>query len=128
MLRELTGGREAYVVVHVSDLYKLGQMRPDRIGVAYKDFPLKGGDVHGLSAMVKRWQLDNNYTSQTVYGLSESLVRAYFLTDAKSDKTLLAQMLPMTTSSPLEFKALQLVHKQGGYWVYKILSAQPSNI
>jgi hydroxylamine oxidation protein HaoB len=127
MLRELTGGREAYVVVHVSDLYKLGQMRPDRIGVAYKDFPLKGGDVHGLSAMVKRWQLDNNYTSQTVYGLSDSLVRAYYLTDAKSDNTLLAQMLPMTTSQPLEFKAVQMVHKQGAYWVYKIPSAQPSN-
>ena len=42
MLRELTGGREAYVVVHISDLYKLGMMRPDRIGVAYKDFPVKG--------------------------------------------------------------------------------------
>ncbi len=127
ILRELTGGREAYVVVHVSDVYKLGQMRPDRIGVAYKDFPLKGGDVHGLSAMVKRWQMDNNYTSQTVYGLSESLVRAYYLTDAKSDNTLLAQMLPMTNSKPLEFKAVQLVHKQGAYWVYKIPSAQPSN-
>jgi hydroxylamine oxidation protein HaoB len=127
ILRELTGGREAYVVVHVSDLYKLGQMRPDRIGVAYKDFPLKGGDVHGLSAMVKRWQLDNNYTSQTVHGLSEDNARAYFLTDDRSKDTLLAQMLPMTTSQPLEFKAVQLVHKQGGYWVYKIPSAQPSN-
>jgi hydroxylamine oxidation protein HaoB len=127
MLRELTGGREAYIVVHVSDIYKLGQMRPDRIGVAYKDFPLKGGDVHGLSAMVKRWQLDNNYTSQTVYGLSESLVRAYFLTDAKSDNTLLAKMLPLTNSQPLEFTAVQLVHKQGAYWVYKIPSAQPSS-
>ena len=62
MLRELTGGREAYVAVHLSDLYKLGLMRPDRIGVAYKDFPLQGGDVHGLSGMVKRWLIDNNYT------------------------------------------------------------------
>ena len=124
MLRELAGGREAYVVVHVSDLYKLGLMRPDRIGVAYKDFPLKGGgDVHGLSAMVKRWLMDNNYTSQTVHGLSENYVRAYFLTDDKSNNTLLAQMLPMTTSQPLEFKAVQLVYQQGGYWVYKIPAA-----
>ena len=127
MLRDLAGGREAYVVVHISDLYKLGLMRPDRIGVAYKDFPLKGGNVHGLSAMVKRWLIDNNYTSQTVHGLSENHVRAYFLTDAKSGSTLLAQMLPMTTSEPFEFKTVQLVHKEGGYWVYKIPSAQPSN-
>jgi hydroxylamine oxidation protein HaoB len=127
MLRELTGGREAYVAVHLSDLYKLGLMRPDRLSVAYKDFPLQGGDVHGLSGMVKRWLVDNNHTAYTVHGLSENLVRAYFLADAKTGNTLLAQMLPFTTSNPLEFQALQLVYQQGGYWVYKIPSTQPSS-
>ena len=127
MLRELSGGREAYVAVHLSDLYKLGLMRPDRLGVAYKDFPLQGGDVHGLSGMVKRWLVDNNYTGYTVYGLSENVVRAYFLTDAKSGNALLAQMLPFTTSQPLELQAVQLVYQQGGYWVYKIPPTQPSS-
>ena len=127
MLRELTGGRETYVAVHLSDLYKLGLMRPERIGVAYKDFPLRGGDVHGLSGMVKSWLTDNKYTSYSVHGLAESHVRAYFLTDVKSGNTLLAQMLPMTNSQPLELKAVQLVYQQGGYWVYKIPSAQPSS-
>jgi hydroxylamine oxidation protein HaoB len=124
ILRELVGGREAYIAVHLSDLYKLGLMRPERLGVAYKDFPLRGGDVHGLSGMVKRWLTDNNYTSYSVHGLSENHVRAYFLTDAKSGNTLLAQMLPMTTSQPLDLKAVQLVYQQGGYWVYKIPPAQ----
>ncbi len=127
MLRELNGGREAYVAVHLSDLYKLGLMRPDRLVVAYKDFPLQGGDVHGLSGMVKRWLVDNNHTAYTVYGLSENLVRAYFLADAKSGNTLLAQMLPFTTSQPLELQAVQLVYQQGGYWVYKIPPTQPSS-
>ena len=127
MLRELTGGRESYVAVHLSDLYKLGLMRPDRLDVAYKDFPLKGGDVHGLSGMVKRWMTDNNFTTYTVHGLSENVVRAYFLTDAKSGNTLLAQMLPFTNSQPLELQAVQLVYQYGGYWVYKIPSAQPSS-
>jgi hydroxylamine oxidation protein HaoB len=127
MLRELTGGGEAYVAVHLSDLYKLGLMRPDRLSVAYKDFPLQGGDVHGLSGMVKRWLVDNNHTAYTVHGLSENLVRAYFLADAKTGNTLLAQMLPFTTSNPLEFQALQLVYQQGGYWVYKIPPTQPSS-
>jgi hypothetical protein len=36
-------------------------------------------------------------------------------------------MLPNTPSQLGEFKAVQLVHKQGGYVVYKIPSAQPSN-
>ena len=31
ILRELAGSREAYVVVHVADLYKLGLMRPDLV-------------------------------------------------------------------------------------------------
>lgn len=128
ILRELTGGREGYIVVHIADLYKLGLMRPDRIGVAYKDFPVKGsGDVHGLNIMVKRWQEDNKFTAHTVHGFSETIMRAYFLTDEKSTKTLLAQMLPMTTSLILDFQPVQLVYKEGGYLVYKIPSAQPSN-
>lgn len=127
MLRELTGGREAYVAVHLSDLYKLGLMRPDRLSVAYKDFPLQGGDVHGLSGMVKRWLVDNKHTAYTVHGLSENLVRAYFLADDKTGNTLLAQMLPFTISNPLGFQALQLVYQQGGYWVYKIPPTEPSS-
>lgn len=123
MLRELTGGREAYVVVHLSDLYKLGLMRPERLGAAYKDFPLQGGNVHGLSAMVKRWLLENNHTAYSVHGISENLVRAYFLTDSKSGNLLLTKMLPFTTSNPLEFQDLKLVYQYGGYWVYKIPSA-----
>jgi len=128
ILRELVGGREGYVVVHIADIYKLGLMRPDRIGVAYKDFPVKGsGDVHGLNAMVKRWEEDNKFTAHTVHGFSQNIMRAYFLTDDKSTKTLLAQMLPMTTSLILDFEPLQMVYKEGGYLVYKIPSAQPSN-
>ena len=127
MLRELTGGREAYVAVHLSDLYKLGLMRPERLDVAYKDFPLQGGDVHGLSGMVKRWQADNKHTAYSVHGLSENLVRAYFLTGDKSGNTLLAQMLPFTTSNPIEFQALKLVYQQGGYWVYKVPPTKPSS-
>ncbi|MDZ4854479.1 MAG: hydroxylamine oxidation protein HaoB [Nitrospirota bacterium] len=125
ILRELTGGREAYVAVHLSDLYKLGLMRPDRLGAAFKDFPLQGGNVHGLSGMVKRWMLENGHTAYSVHGLSENVVRVYFLTDDKSNNTLLAKMLPFTTSNPLEFKDLDLVYQYGGYWVYKIPSMPP---
>jgi hydroxylamine oxidation protein HaoB len=55
------------------------------------------------------------------------MFRVYFLTDEKSTKTLLAQMLPMTTSTILEFQPVQMVYKEGGYLVYKIPSAPPSN-
>ncbi len=128
ILRELVGGREGYVVVHIADIYKLGLMRPDRIGVAYKDFPVKAStDVHGVNIMIKRWEGDNKYTGHTVHGFSETIFRAYFLTDEKSTKTLLAQMLPMTTSTILEFQPVQMVYKEGGYLVYKIPSKEASN-
>jgi hydroxylamine oxidation protein HaoB len=119
LLRELAGNREAYVAVHVSDLYKLGLLHPERLGVAYKDFPVKG-DLHGPISFVKRWMLDNKYSAYTLHELSEQQARAYFLTNAASGNTLLAQMLPLTTSRPAELQALQLVYQHGGYWVYKL--------
>jgi hydroxylamine oxidation protein HaoB len=126
MLRELAGTREAYVVVHVTDLYKLGLMRPDRLDMAFKDFPLTG-NVHGLAAQVKAWMTNNGFDSYTLQSLSERMVRAYFVRESKNGKTLLSQMLPFNDRSPLETKALQALYQQGGYWVYKIPSTQPSS-
>src|SRR5699024_2110242 len=42
ILRELAGDREAYVVIHYSDAYKLGVMKPKRFGIGYKDFSDQG--------------------------------------------------------------------------------------
>ncbi|MCC7325383.1 MAG: hydroxylamine oxidation protein HaoB [Burkholderiales bacterium] len=118
-LHGLVGGREAYIAVHVSDLYKLGLMRPDRLGVASRVFPSKG-DMHARIGFVQRWMRDNNYTAYGLQELSEDQVRAYFLTDARSGNTLLAQMLPLTTSRRTELTALQLVYQHGNYWVYRL--------
>lgn len=122
MLRELVGSQEAYIVVHPADLYKLGLMRPDRLDVAFKDFPLTG-NVHGLVGQVKAWMKENGYDTYTLESLSEKVVRAYFLNESKNGKILLAQMLPLMNSTPIDFQALQLVHKHGGYWVYKVPAA-----
>lgn len=122
MLRELVGSRETYIVVHPADLYKLGLMRPEKLDMAFKDFPLTG-NVHGLVGQVKAWMKENGYDTYTLQSVSEKLVRAYFLKQSAKDKTLLSQMLPMMNSTPIDFEALQLVHKQGGYWIYKIPSA-----
>lgn len=122
MLRELAGPREAYLVVHVTDLYKLGLMRPDRLDMAYKDFPLSG-NMHGQINSVKGWMHNHDYAAYTLHSLSGQAVRAYFLRDAKGGNTLLAQMLPLTTSRPLELLVVQLVYQHGGYWVYQIPSS-----
>ena len=126
ILRELVGTREAYAVVHVSDLYKLGLMRPERLDMAFKDFPLTG-NVHGLAAQVKAWMVNNGYESYTLQSLSERMVRAYFVRESKNGKTLLSQMLPFMDRTPLEITTVQPVYQQGGYWVYKIPSTRPSS-
>ncbi len=123
ILRELAGPREAYVVVHVTDLYKLGLMRPDRFDLAYKTFPMSGSNMHGLVNTVKRWKHENNYETYTLQSLSDTSVRGYFLRDGKN--TLLAQMLPFIDTRPLELEAVQLIYQHGGYWVYKIPSGEP---
>lgn len=125
MLREIAGPREAYVVVHVTDIYKLGLMRPERLDVAFKEFPLTG-NVHGLSGQVKAWMISNNYDAYTLQSLSEKEVRAYFLRESGGSNMLLARMLPFSKWRPLDLEALQLIHKEGGYWVYKIPPAEPS--
>jgi hydroxylamine oxidation protein HaoB len=122
MLRELVGSREAYIIVHAADLYKLAVMRPDRIDLAFKDFPLTG-NVHGLAGQVKAWMKENDYDTYTLQSLSEKAVRAYFLNQSKNGKILLSHMLPLMNSTPVDFETLQVVHKQGGYWVFKLPSA-----
>ena len=122
MLRQLVGSRETYIVVHPSDLYKLGLMRPDRIDIAFKDFPLTG-NVHGLAGQVKAWMKENGYDTYAMQSLSDKVVRAYFLNESKNGKILLSQMLPLMNSTPIDFQALQLVHKHGGFWVYKVPAA-----
>jgi len=123
ILRELAGSREAYVVIHITDLYKLGLMRPDSLDLAYKNFPMSSANMHGLVNAVKRWKVENNYKTYTLQSLSDNSVRAYFLRDGQD--TLLAQMLPFTETRPINLKAVQLIYQHGGYWVYKIPSAEP---
>lgn len=118
-LHDLVGGRETYIAVDVSDLYKLGLMRPDRLGVASRVFTLQG-NIHGDIDSVDQWMREKRYTAYELQKLPHNRMRAYFLTDARSVNTLLAQMLPFTTSKPAELRAIQLVYQHGDYWVYRL--------
>jgi hydroxylamine oxidation protein HaoB len=118
-LRELAGAREAYLVIHVTDLYKLGLLRPGQFDITYKNFPMEG-NMHGLIGYLKNWMQSNQFHTYTLQSLSDKMVRGYFLRDDQSSQTLMAQMLPFTETMPLELTALQLIYQQGGYWVYRI--------
>ncbi len=129
ILRELAGmdgagkgdktPREAYIAIHVTDLYKLGLMRPAQFDMAYKNFPMEG-NMHGMIGYLKSWMQENGFKTHTLQSLSDKMVRGYFLRDAKSSNSLIAQMLPFTESQPLDLTAVQLIYQQGGYWVYQI--------
>lgn len=120
-LRELIGAeQEAYLVIHIADLYKLGLMYPDKFGVAYKNFAMTG-NIHGLINHMKVEMSEHGYSTYTLQSLSDQDIRVFFLTDEASTHTLMAHMLPFTGKAPpLDFKAAQLVYQQGSYWVYKL--------
>ncbi len=122
-LRELAGERPAYLVIHVTDLYKLGLLRPEQFDITYKNFPMEG-NMHGLIGYLKNWMQGNNFHTYTLQSLSDKMVRGYFLRDDQSSQTLIAQMLPFTETMPLDLTALQLIYQQGGYWVYQIPGAK----
>ena len=120
-LRELVGSnRETYLIVHVTDLYKLGLMYPDKIGVAYQNFPLTG-NMHGMINHMKVQLKKNDFDTYTLQSISDEEIRVFFLSDEASSQTLLARMLPFVEKkAPVELEAAQLIYQQGGYWVYKI--------
>jgi hydroxylamine oxidation protein HaoB len=121
MLRKLIeSDREAYLIVHVTDLYKLGLMYPERIGVAYQNFPLSG-NIHGMINHMKVQLKENDFDTYTLQSITDSEIRVYFLSDEESSQSLLAQMLPFTDKpAPMELEALELLYQKGGYWLYKI--------
>ncbi|MCG3201488.1 MAG: hypothetical protein NFCOHLIN_01358 [Gammaproteobacteria bacterium] len=118
-LRRLAGGTEAYVVVHITDAYRLGALYPARFGVGFKDFRM-AGQVHGTINGVKSWLKKEGYPAYAVERRDDTTVRVHFLTDKASTRTLAAQLLPFDTSTPLALDAPRIVYQHGGYWVYKL--------
>jgi hydroxylamine oxidation protein HaoB len=119
-LRALVENRETYLVLHITDAYKLGIANPEQVGIGYKDFP-NTGNLHTVSGHVKKWLKENGYTSFSLEKRDATSIRVYFLTDPISADTLIAQALPFTTSKPFEIQELSVVYQSGGYWIYKLL-------
>ncbi len=121
-LRQLVGERRAFVAVHLNDAYKLGALRPERFGIGYRDFA-GSGEIHGQVKRVKDWLDEHGYRSYAVEKKGVNVNRVYFLADARTEETLLARMLPFSSSNPLQLEELQLVANYAGYWVYEVPGA-----
>lgn len=125
-LQALTQGKPAVLVLHVRDIVLLGQLAPDKIGVAFRDITWTG-DVHGMVKGTYRWLKANDYTAYTVMKLhgTNHQVREIALMDEASANTLVARLLPLIDKNRDRSKAelppgIRLVYKTGGFWVYEL--------
>lgn len=118
-LARLAGREPAYLVLHLGDVYKLGALRSEKLGIGYRDFA-SSGQIHGLIQRAKQWLRSQGYQSYTVDASDPSSTRVYYLTEPSAETTLAVEALSFTTSNPLTLEALEPVYQNSGYWVYKI--------
>ena len=122
-LRQLAGGSDAYLILHVSDLYKIGAMAPDRFSVGYQDFA-KVGDLHAMAKRIKSWIHEEGHKAFTVLPTGDNSVRVYFLGNEISKEALISRLLPFDTSNPFKLNGMKVVYKNSGYWVYRIFATK----
>lgn len=119
-LKQLADGKPASFVLHVRDIIALGAMAPDKIGVAFRDFP-NSGNVHGMVRSVRGWLKENGYESYAVIGQgNDHVVRAVALTDKASGETLAARLLPFIGNDRSTVPGTVLVYRTDGFWVYRL--------
>ena len=97
-LRTLGGGKPLVLVLHLRDVILLGQIAPDRLGVAFQDLGVMG-DVHGMARRVRGWMVDNDYAAYSVMQRGDRAVRAVALTDEASAQTLTSLPVPIRMTS-----------------------------
>lgn len=110
--------KPVYFLICLDDLARLAEIESlsgVRLPFEVRLFP--AGDVHAQIAGVKRWANEKGDGAYLVQQLSGGAVRAWRITTAEGAKTLLARLLPFTTSlaKPLENQALVYQSGWGGY-------------
>ena len=119
ILKEIAGSRRCFIVVQLSDAYKLSLTRPNSVGVGFRDFPA-GGDIHDEIIQVKNWLDKQDLRDYAVESVGLVKKRVYYLENIQTAKTLLVQMLPFGNFDPLKLSGLKLVANYGSYWVYEL--------
>lgn len=118
-LKALAPAGETYIAVHLSDIWKVASDRPDRVAIAYRDFPA-GGQAHGVIKAARQWMTDSKMSFPYAVEPIGNAVRLHYFTNKASAQTLLAKLLPFSESNPLLLKNFELVYQHRGFWIYKI--------
>lgn len=118
-LAQLAGGKPAYVVAHISDVWKAAAAKPERMSIAYKDFP-SSGVSHGVIKSATQWmheqKIDGGFAVEPIGGATRL---HYFQRKGDSDR-LIAKLLPFSTSNPMQLEKLELVYQHKGWWIYRL--------
>ncbi len=118
-LTMLAGGKPAYVAVHISDVWKAAAARPERLSIAYKDFP-SSGVSHGVIKSATQWmreqKVEGAFAAEPIGGATRL---HYFQRKSDSD-ALIARLLPFSTSNPMQLERFELVFQHKGWWIYRL--------
>ena len=122
-LEALADGKEAFIAIHLSDVWKAAAARPDLLLVAYRDFA-GAGEMHGVMRAARQWMQENQIEGGFAVEPMGAAVRLHYLPRQKDSERLLARLLPFSTSDPLTLERLELVYQHKGYWIYKLKPAK----
>ncbi|MCI0733616.1 MAG: hypothetical protein L0Y38_07320 [Methylococcaceae bacterium] len=104
---------ELYFLAGIDDLARLSEMH----ALSGKPVPFEtcvfraDENIHRLISSVKRWAREKANGSYLVQDLAGSGVRAWRIATVEGEKTLLARLLPFTSSLARPLKTLDLVHR-----------------
>jgi hydroxylamine oxidation protein HaoB len=119
VLAKLAGGKPAYVAVHIADVWKAAAARPGRLSVAYKDFP-SSGVSHGVIKSATQWMREEKIEGGFAAEPMDGATRLHYFRRKEDGDTLIARMLPFSTSNPMQLERLELVYQHMGWWVYRL--------
>ena len=125
-LKKLAGGKVAFIAVHIADAHKLAAARPGKLSIAYKDFAAAGVS-HGFIKSAQQWLRDEKIEGGYAAEPMGSATRLHYFTRKNDGETLIARLLPFSTSLPTPLTWLSLVYQHKGWWIYRLNDASPSH-
>lgn len=121
LLNNITHGQPAYIVVHISDVWKIANIQSDKMSMGFKDFP-SAGLSHGVIKSAIEWmrvnKIEGGYAAEPIGGA----IRVHYFINKSDSERLIAQLLPFSTSILGNLKNFKLVYQFKGYWIYEIAS------
>jgi hydroxylamine oxidation protein HaoB len=121
LLAEIAAGKPIFLALRLADVWRAAAARPEAISVAYRDFA-GAGDLHAAMKAVRDWfaerRIEGGYAVEPFGGA----YRIHYFPDRKGSRTLLARLLPFSTSNPMAMTRFRLVYQYRDYWLYELVA------